>query len=353
MEIALAKSGREDSEGIFGDYLKTRDFVDSDHVHGRIRGSRYEAARIVLEASDGNSGQDLNPINLFDCGIGGPCPIPLYVLYRIHEPKPSHGSRSAVSYNDLAKDVIELGFTADQLRNCLSQFIRRDRRLLFSGIDDDASELRRWEETPDRSIYLTWTGARYVRDIVVSPAYIQWAFSSLKEMRARFGENTQVSMMARIGFALDCFEHFIDDELRRMAGVGLRGREALVPQELHARTRRAYGFASLGPVCDVFLRSTAGFMLSMANAMLGRLTRTVPDELPLRYSASPRPPLDLMSLVERWEKAVLTLPRRYAPLFGEGLPEDWENVISWTERDVEKLRKQVRDLENQQRFMRP
>lgn len=326
---------------------------------GPLKPSRYEAAIGMLNEADEITDFDFRPVNLFRKAENERIPLGLYILYRVSERKNGSAPQNVATYEQLFKDAVLFGSGNEELNAALADFIRRDRRLVYSGINDDARGVQTWKEEPTRTIRLTWAGYRYLVDVAVSPSYAQWAFSQNRSFVARHwdGPLDHTNIQKRMAFALDCFCELLEEELVQMQKVlddlsndtrpKTRGRGKAKDKdkdkvEVAARAVRilkAHCFGINAPMGDVFFRASPHFLSSIANAVRGmdsewRQKRgTTKRDVQEQVDSSLRGALELSRTLHEWLEAAEEFNLEYKKLF-EACPLHWEEAVTWMRLDV-------------------
>jgi hypothetical protein len=333
MKFANDPKSKFDKHRAYAAYPNRTYPIDYGLGGAHVKKSRFEAATLMLESVEIIESEDFQPVNLFYSSTNSAATLPLYILYRISEAKPNTVYQNCTTLEDLKRDVVNYGFNESDLYLCMVDMIRRDRRIIFSGVHDDARGVQAWREEPHRIIRLTWAGQRYLEDVAPSPPYLQWAFSRNAAFVARYQEsgNGGDTIVERVRFALQCFGELIDVEIGRTENLLKKFVETEKDVEIARRLLTGEAFTCKGPMADIFFRSLPGFLESLTNAMKGSISRVRGDTQPPNEEAIFV--LQLMRLAEEWGEAAEHTIDRFKSLFGE-VPVDWETTCSWYFEDL-------------------
>lgn len=158
--------------------------------------SRFDAGWQLLQPKGIKPEERIEAINVFgspnDINI-----IPLLVLYTLYYQKNNEMDTAKL------KDRILKFYELDEklFYSAMSNMVHIDKRLLFSTVSDYFYGVKRIFDS-ENPVILSSAGKGYVENLIVSPPYLQWAFSSEKELQRNKSVYKQVSkvksMLSRI-----------------------------------------------------------------------------------------------------------------------------------------------------------
>ena len=220
--------------------------------------SRFQAAAILVNPSPGDPTVEPNALNVFALDRSSVAPAILRLLYLL-------AVRGKATVRELYSDLLWHGFSADEIYVALLRMAHINVRLIFAGLSDSNDDLDPWLKS-DRSVYLSAAGRGYFSVVVQSPAYLQWAFSDIAEVRreaANAGVGDATSFLDRIQAALIGFEVSIARELAMLkatwdsTGARHEGDMAL------RRSLSAEEVSCQSVTADVFFRSYPAFIYAL------------------------------------------------------------------------------------------
>lgn len=322
--------------------LSMKYFEDADRfIDSAPNFSRYDSAQLMLQRVQNSDGHDLFPINMYDVGFMKDrrvrIPIRIYILYYLRRNNMNGKERTVSTYNSLRELALSLDFSEIDVDRVIMEFIRRDRRLIYSGVHDDALDISKWKAEADRHIRMTWSGIRYARDLVPLPAYVQWCFEQQEHFLASVSLEGEIHDKGRIEgrfwSALRAFEAIVSEEKRML---DLRSEADAKSFTISGADRvRKYEMSVLGaPVFDAFVRSSADFVSAIANSARGIIARTTRERNLSRLDSDTI--ATLRTIMSTWISRLEFEKQEYGK---RGLHDEaYDIIIGWLRHDFDSAR---------------
>lgn len=221
-----------------------------------FRESRFEATRALISPNARSFDDKATRgacTNVYIADTDEICPVCLYTLTHLQiNQRPIYGKT-------LGSNLRKLDFRDEQILATWRRMVSVDRRLIYSGVRDADEGVEDWLENPTVQIYLSNAGLAYLRDVIPSPAYIQWVFSEISQVVDSQDRQDQVgarlNIRQRIATALAGFETTIELEIDRASR--LQG-----PLDIRKSNTKDFVY-TLCPTWGIFLRSWRGFLIPL------------------------------------------------------------------------------------------
>ena len=222
--------------------------------HNRI--SRYEVERSLLQPNL-SDGAQLNAINVFTANGQTIAPIAVQVLYSLRA-----WYQSAPTSTAIIEQLKLHSFSEEEIKLVLTQMASISRRLVFSDISDEFYGVEGWFfET--KNIYLTSAGLGYFRQLLSTPAYLQWALTRIPEVIMHIEkhglkrQDIDKNIGNRLRAVMLGLSAIVEDEWDRINGILETDRDVI-----------KFNYIYLEPACrtaclDVFYRSLHPFFISI------------------------------------------------------------------------------------------
>lgn len=308
------------------------EFLDVRDVDSRPSLSRYDVEAALLgPESAGYNSDEINAVNVLSICPGQLKPVALRLLYLLHE---SVGTQMSIS--ELMLRLRSHGYEYADIEIARTQLIRIGKRLIFSGLHDETETLEAWINESRRSVSLSTAGRRYVEDLIVSPAYIQWALTEHDQVQTSFrreinserwrgvGIRGSEQILGRLLAALTGMRELVDVEYRKLSALFEEhkghAREFLNSSEL--RCQSAAG--------DLLLRSSGSFLSTLA-VHSRKLARRGDRHT---WEAA-------LELARDWVNACRETTGKHRELFGVSV-RSWDECCVFGDRDLKQMQEYSR-----------
>jgi hypothetical protein len=221
--------------------------------------SRFQAESIIIDPGtiEGIPG-GANALNVFTLDRGKVCHAILRLLYLLD-------ARGRATVRELYGDMMFHGFLEGDVYTALRRMAQTSARLIYASLSDANDDINPWLLS-DREVFLSSAGRGYVRNVIASTAYIQWAFGDIAAIRQVVNQRVPAgrsSLIDRVDAALVGFDYAIGVELSMLKNTWKPAASQGANAGAHLRALVAEELPCHNVTADVFFKSYSAFAYAM------------------------------------------------------------------------------------------